>query len=313
MLLARGRRPSPGRHLAAGVCCTAADVTWIEGVRAIPSIVVGVCGHCRRTDRGRCRRGARRKPSPSKATKSEWVYRVKYGFIDEWWDLFRKYQIPILDRAKAKGYILDYRVFHPQLHGTRRGGALWADPRSRTLIGKPTAHEEIARSCSDSATREREAALGTHDDQEYAICRSIPRRGADLGAASLPHGRESQQTHVPGAVIHGLIRRDKSMAVACGCAVPWLRVAREHTARYLQLRGSEMPHAEAMHHERQPHGGTLVAARIRSGRADPGHRTRLTERPRSSTWRKRTNTSRTAARTKVNYSARGAEPSERSC
>ena len=42
-------------------------------------------------------------PSPNaKGYEVEWVYRVRYGFIDEWWDLFRKYQIPVLDRAKAR-------------------------------------------------------------------------------------------------------------------------------------------------------------------------------------------------------------------
>lgn len=46
----------------------------------------------------------------------EWGYRVRYGFIDEWWDIFRKYQIPILDRAKELGYVLDYRIYHPQFH-----------------------------------------------------------------------------------------------------------------------------------------------------------------------------------------------------
>jgi hypothetical protein len=46
----------------------------------------------------------------------EWVYRVRYGFIDEWWDLFRNYQVPILDRAKELGYVLDYRIYHPQFH-----------------------------------------------------------------------------------------------------------------------------------------------------------------------------------------------------
>ena len=46
----------------------------------------------------------------------EWVYRVRYGFIDEWWDIFRKYQVPILDRAKELGYVLEYRVYHPQFH-----------------------------------------------------------------------------------------------------------------------------------------------------------------------------------------------------
>ena len=56
-------------------------------------------------------------PKPSvKGYEVEWVYRVRYGFIDEWWDLFRKYQIPILDREKALGYVLDYRIYHPQLH-----------------------------------------------------------------------------------------------------------------------------------------------------------------------------------------------------
>jgi hypothetical protein len=56
-------------------------------------------------------------PKPGvKGYEVEWVYRVRYGFIDEWWDIFRKYQIPILDREKALGYVLDYRIYHPQLH-----------------------------------------------------------------------------------------------------------------------------------------------------------------------------------------------------
>jgi hypothetical protein len=56
-------------------------------------------------------------PKPgAKGYEVEWVYRVRYGFVDEWWDLFRKYQLPILDRAQTLGYILEYRVYHPQLH-----------------------------------------------------------------------------------------------------------------------------------------------------------------------------------------------------
>jgi hypothetical protein len=56
-------------------------------------------------------------PKPGvKGYEVEWVYRVRYGAIDEWWDLFRKYQIAILDRAVALGYVLDYRVYHPQFH-----------------------------------------------------------------------------------------------------------------------------------------------------------------------------------------------------
>ena len=56
-------------------------------------------------------------PKPGvKGYEVEWVYRVKYGYIDEWWDIFRKYQIAMLDREKQLGYILDYRIYHPQLH-----------------------------------------------------------------------------------------------------------------------------------------------------------------------------------------------------
>ena len=46
----------------------------------------------------------------------EWMYRVRYGFIDEWWDLFRKYEVPVLERAKALGFVLDYRIYRPTQH-----------------------------------------------------------------------------------------------------------------------------------------------------------------------------------------------------
>lgn len=46
----------------------------------------------------------------------EWVYRVRYGFHDEWFELFRKYQIAILERQKQLGYVLDYTVWAPGLH-----------------------------------------------------------------------------------------------------------------------------------------------------------------------------------------------------
>src|SRR5258708_7360615 len=52
----------------------------------------------------------------AKGYEVEWVYRVRYGFIDEWWDIYRKYQIPVLDRMKQRGEILDYRIYHPMYH-----------------------------------------------------------------------------------------------------------------------------------------------------------------------------------------------------
>jgi hypothetical protein len=97
-------------------------------------------------------------PKPGvKGYEVEWVYRVRYGFIDEWWDLFRKYQLAILDREKALGYVLDYRVYHPQLHTDE--AARW-DYRVEITYKDfaSSLHEEEVTSqlFPDAATRKRE-------------------------------------------------------------------------------------------------------------------------------------------------------------
>jgi hypothetical protein len=46
----------------------------------------------------------------------EWVYRVKWGESDEFWRLFRKNQIPLLEREKQLGRVLRYTVYRPGLH-----------------------------------------------------------------------------------------------------------------------------------------------------------------------------------------------------
>lgn len=46
----------------------------------------------------------------------EWVYRTKYGYKDEWWAIFKKYQIAILERQKQLGYVKDFTVYAPGLH-----------------------------------------------------------------------------------------------------------------------------------------------------------------------------------------------------
>ena len=46
----------------------------------------------------------------------EWVYHVRYGHQGEWWNLFRKYQVAILDREKQLGYVTDYTIKRPGLH-----------------------------------------------------------------------------------------------------------------------------------------------------------------------------------------------------
>jgi Ni/Co efflux regulator RcnB len=59
--------------------------------------------------------GAHAQPA-AQPYKVEWVYKVKYGFQDEWWQIFKKFQIAILDREKQLGYVTDYVVYRPGLH-----------------------------------------------------------------------------------------------------------------------------------------------------------------------------------------------------
>ena len=46
----------------------------------------------------------------------EWVYKVKWGYADEFWQLFKKYQIATLNREKDLGYVTSYTVYRPGLH-----------------------------------------------------------------------------------------------------------------------------------------------------------------------------------------------------
>jgi hypothetical protein len=48
----------------------------------------------------------------------EWVYHVKYGHQAEWWKIFQKYQVAILDREKRLGLVSDYHVDRPGLHAS---------------------------------------------------------------------------------------------------------------------------------------------------------------------------------------------------
>jgi hypothetical protein len=55
--------------------------------------------------------------SPKNTVLVEWVYRIQYGHQDEWWRIFKKYQIAILERQKQLGYVKEYTVFAPSLGG----------------------------------------------------------------------------------------------------------------------------------------------------------------------------------------------------
>jgi hypothetical protein len=58
-------------------------------------------------------------PTASSSEKTylvEWVYKVKWGHADEFWQIFEKYQIPVLNREKELGYVISYTVYRPALH-----------------------------------------------------------------------------------------------------------------------------------------------------------------------------------------------------
>jgi hypothetical protein len=97
-------------------------------------------------------------PKPGvKGYEVEWVYRVRYGFIDEWWDIFRKYQIPILEKEKLLGYVLDYRIYHPQFHTDE--AARWdyrVEITYRDVDGSRHEEEITDALFPDAATRKRE-------------------------------------------------------------------------------------------------------------------------------------------------------------
>ena len=54
--------------------------------------------------------------APDKPYIVEWVYKVKWGHADEFFDIFKKYQIPILDRQRELGDVVQYTVYRPGLH-----------------------------------------------------------------------------------------------------------------------------------------------------------------------------------------------------
>jgi len=46
----------------------------------------------------------------------EWVYRAKWGYKEEFFQIFKKYQVPVLDREKELGYVTNYTIYSPSLH-----------------------------------------------------------------------------------------------------------------------------------------------------------------------------------------------------
>jgi Ni/Co efflux regulator RcnB len=79
-------------------------------------VVVVVASAC--ASQARAQQGAAG-PAASSGDKPymvEWVYKVKWGYADEFWRIFKKYQIATLNREKELGYVTSYAVYRPGHH-----------------------------------------------------------------------------------------------------------------------------------------------------------------------------------------------------
>jgi hypothetical protein len=82
----------------------------------------------------------------SKPVIVEWVYRTTYGYKDEWWRIFKKYQLAILERQKQLGYVKEYTVYAPSLHTSE--DSRWD---YRVIILRASEHTSAGKSESELA------------------------------------------------------------------------------------------------------------------------------------------------------------------
>jgi hypothetical protein len=77
----------------------------------------------------------------------EWVYRIRYGYQDEWFRIFRKYQVAILEKQKQLGYVKDYTIWAPGLHTSEESRWDYRVVITRTSHDAPPgeSEKEVAR------------------------------------------------------------------------------------------------------------------------------------------------------------------------
>jgi hypothetical protein len=76
--------------------------------------VVSLAGVLAFTPHARAQQAA--SSSVEKSYMVEWVYKVKWGGVDEFWQIFKKYQIATLNREEELGYVTSYAVYRPGHH-----------------------------------------------------------------------------------------------------------------------------------------------------------------------------------------------------
>ena len=53
---------------------------------------------------------------PDEPFLEEWVYKVKWGHSEEFFEILKKYQLAILERERQLGYVTQYTLYAPGLH-----------------------------------------------------------------------------------------------------------------------------------------------------------------------------------------------------
>jgi len=91
-------KPMPGWRAATLLPVRLRTVGMAVGILALPVIAAAAA------------------TAPPQPYVVEWVYKVKWGHADEFFDIFKKYQIPILDRLEQLGFVTQYTVYRPGLH-----------------------------------------------------------------------------------------------------------------------------------------------------------------------------------------------------
>jgi hypothetical protein len=54
--------------------------------------------------------------TPDEPFLEEWVYKVKWGHSEEFFEILKRYQLAILEKEKQLGYVTQYTVYAPGLH-----------------------------------------------------------------------------------------------------------------------------------------------------------------------------------------------------
>jgi hypothetical protein len=87
--------------------------------------------------------------TPRAAEKTVWYfYRVKWGFQDEFVDLFRRNHYPVLMEEQKRGRITGVKVYAPTYHGDGRADWTFATEirfRSAEAFVGPTEQADITR------------------------------------------------------------------------------------------------------------------------------------------------------------------------